>query len=101
MNKVINVKDEKINRIGKFILPHEVNIRYEKEEDVVCAICDELSIVSCSSNAEMAKRGLKDSLKDSIDLYVHLLKEGDLDNHAKEYRAKLLEIEKVNENGKI
>jgi len=100
MNKVINVKVEKINRIGKFILPHEVNIRYEKEEDVVCAICDELSIVSCSSKAEKAKRGLKDSLKDSIDLYVHLLKEGDLDNHAKEYRAKLLEIEKVNENGR-
>jgi len=101
MNKVINEKVEKTNRIGKFILPHEVNIRYEKEEDVVCAICDELSIVSCSFNAEKAKRGLKDSLKDSIELYVHLLKEGELDNHAKEYRAKLLEIEKVNENGKI
>jgi len=87
---------DKTRHIGDFILPYEVTIRYEKEEDVWCATCDELLIVSCSFDDEKAKKGLENELKDRIYLYVHLLKEEDLDNHAKEYRAKLLEIERLN-----
>lgn len=87
---------QKTDKIGRYRLPFNVFIKFESEEDVICAVCKELEIVSCATTYKEAKFSLEAELKDAIDLYVHVLKESELDSNAKEYRKKLSEIERMN-----
>ncbi|MHB8358704.1 MAG: hypothetical protein ACYDCP_04285 [Thermoplasmataceae archaeon] len=92
----LSYRIDKTKHIGRFVLPDEVTIRYEEEEEIVCALCDDLSLVSCSFDAEKAKNGLEEELKEAINVYIHLLMEADLDPNATKYRVKLAEIERLN-----
>lgn len=82
--------------IGHYKLPFSVTIRYEKEEEVICALCDELSIVNCAYDAERAKNGLEQELEDAIHLYVHIIDATNLDFKALKYREMLSGIEGLN-----
>lgn len=84
--------------IGRYKLPTSVHIDFENDEDgVICAICNELEIVSCAGSKEEAKNNLESELRDAIDLYVHVLKESELEQRALQYRQRLAEIERMNE----
>jgi predicted RNase H-like HicB family nuclease len=91
--KSISIKSKSI---GKFNLPYEVYIIYGNEEDSVCVSCEEFSIVSCADTVMEAKNRLERELEDAILLYVHVLKEDELDSKAMRYRSKLSEIEGLN-----
>ncbi len=88
---------KEVDYIGRHKLPVKVRIDFERDEDdVICATCNELGIVSCATSEYEAEHNLESELKDAIDLYVHVMKENDLDPHALQYRQKLYEIERMN-----
>ncbi len=88
---------EKTQYIGHYKLPFSVIIRYEKEEDdVICAICDRLSLVNCAYNVNDAMNGLEQELKDAINLYVHIIDKANLNPKALKYRKTLDKIERMN-----
>jgi len=91
-----NKESEITQEIGHYKLPFSVTIRYETEEEVICALCDELSIVNCAYDAEEAKKGLEQELEDAIQLYVHIVEAANLDTKALKYREILSEIERLN-----
>lgn len=88
---------EKTQYIGRYKLPFSVIIRYEKDEDnVICTICDKLSLVNCAYNINDARNGLEQELKDAIDLYLHIIDKASLNPKALEYRKTLDKIERMN-----
>lgn len=92
-----NCNTTEVKEIGKYKLPYKLTVEYEIEcKDVICATCRDLEIVSCAANPTDAFEGLETELKDAIELYVHLLKESELDDLALQYRRKLYEIERLN-----
>lgn len=91
-----NNECEITQEIGHYKLPFSVTIRYKKEEEVICALCDKLSIVSCAYDAEEAKNGLEQELEDAIRLYVHIVDATNLDSKALKYREILSTIERLN-----
>lgn len=95
---VIRIKTETTQRIGDYELPYPVTVGYNKEYGIICAICDDLSLVSCGYSIEKAENGLEEELKDAIWLYVDRLMPDNMDTKAKEYRKLLLKILDINKN---
>ncbi len=79
-----------VDRIGKYRLPHPVDLAFSTESGgVVYASCDELNIVNCSDNFDSAEAGLEAELADAIELYLHILAGKPLEPQAEKFRELL------------